>query len=283
MAPLSLIVNSPHKRFWMLGIGVTMATLLSTANSASADSEDPYVAGRQLAQRVYDRPDGDDMSTRGTMTLVDAGRDPRVREYYTYALDRDGHIRTLTRFTNPPDIAGTGFLVHDHPDGRSDQWLFLPAGERVRRIASSRRGGRFVGSDIYYEDLQDRKPDMDRHKLRGEEELDGVKTLVLESTPVDPSNSVYTKRVSWIHPEMLIVLRQDNYQGGDEPVKRQQVHRVERIQNYWTVMDQSIVDLQSGHQTRLIFTKVVYDRDLPVSLFSESALTDSEFEVNYRP
>jgi hypothetical protein len=243
-------------------------------------------AGKRLAQQVYNRPDGEDMTTRSSMVLEEPGRSPRVRQMVTYRLDVGyGEVWSLIRFTSPSDIADTGLLTLDHADGSSDQWIYLPALDRSRRIPAARKGGRFVGSDIFFEDLQDRKVEMDRHRILGEEEIFGVPTRVLESVPVDPANSTYGRRVSWIHEQSLLPLRLDFYAPGrdDAPMKRLEVHQLEQVQGFWTVMDSSVTDLASGHSTRLVVDAVVYDRALPESLFSSHMLEDPGRERAYRP
>ncbi|HSP00319.1 MAG TPA: outer membrane lipoprotein-sorting protein [Thioalkalivibrio sp.] len=244
------------------------------------------VAGKRLAQQVYDRADGDDMSTRGAMVLEEQGHAPRTRQMFTYRLDKGyGEVWSLIRFTAPSDIAGTGLLTLDHADGTSDQWVYLPALDRSRRIPAARKGGRFVGSDLVFEDLQDRKVEMDRHRLLGQETVSGVPTLMLESIPVDASNSTYGRRVSWVHQESLLPLRIDFYAPGrdDSPAKRMEVHRLEQVQGIWTVMDSSVTDLGTGHRTRLVMEAVVYDQRLPESLFSSQALEDPARESAHRP
>jgi len=248
----------------------------------AADSE---AEGQRLAQQVYDRPDGRDVSSRGLMVLTEKGHAPRVRKMYSYRLDKGvGEIWSLIRFTAPPDIDGTGTLTLNHPGDKSDQWVYLPALDRARRIPSSRKGGRFVGSDFYYEDIQDREVAMDRHRLLGQEPIEGVVCNVLESVPVDPGDSVYSKRVSWIHPEILLPLQVDYYKnGGDQPIKRLRVHRIEKTQGYWTVMESTMSELKSGHQTRLTVEAIKYDQDLPDALFSRRMLVDPARERAYHP
>ena len=119
--------------------------------------------GTALAKKLYDRPDGSDASSHAIMILAKKGSKPRYRTLYTYRLDNDnGEIWSLMRFTEPADINGTGLLTHDQPGDESSQWIYLPALDRARRISSSRKGGRFVGSDIYYEDLRKRDVEKDR-------------------------------------------------------------------------------------------------------------------------
>lgn len=253
---------------------------LFLAASAWADA-----AGDQLAQRVYDRPSGKDATSALTMTLTEKGRNPRIRKMITYRKDdRTNEVATLIRFTEPADIEGTGLLTIDLADGDSNQWIYLPAMERVRRIDSNRKGGRFVNSDYYYEDLRDRKVTMDTHRVIGRENIGGVACEVLESIPVKPGNSVYSKRISWIDTTTLLPLRIDFFEKReDQPSKRLLVTKREKIQAYWTVLDSTLTDLGNEHQTRLSVEKVLYDRRLPARLFTTQLLEDESAEEAYRP
>lgn len=256
---------------------------LASAPAFHAHAQAP-ADGTTLAQRVYDRPDGTDVATRFTMTLTRAGAAPRQRLAYSFRADAgNGDLQSLLRFAEPADIRDTGLLVRSKADGEVDQWLYLPALDQVRRIAAARRGGRFVGSDLYYEDLQDRRPAQDQHQLLGQETVNGQPTQILQSTPVDAAKSVYSRRVAWIHEPTLLPLRVDFYQSGTQPAKRLTVHKVEQIQGYWTVMDSTMTDLASGNQTRITVDKVSYDQGLPASLFTTQALADASIDNALRP
>jgi hypothetical protein len=267
---------------WGPILGTIVGMLLAVHVDGAAASDR---TARKLAQAVYDRPHGRDVSSRATMVLVDPGHAPRIRQMYVYRRDEGkGRTESLIRFVAPPDIAGTGLLTIDYPGDKTDQWIYLPALDRARRIASSRKGGRFVGSDIFYEDLRDREVSMDHHRLLRKEKYQGVECDVLESVPVNPDNSVYSKRVSWVYPATLIPLRVDFYErGSDKPVKRSTVQRIEKIQGYWTIMDSTMTDLRTGHQTRIKVDAIVYDRSLPAQLFSRKILADPAREIPFRP
>jgi len=241
--------------------------------------------GLALAQKVYDRPDGRDLTTLSRMVLTEKGRSPRIRELVTYRMDMGrGETANLIRFLDPEDIAGTGLLSIDKADGEADQWLYLPALDRVRRISSNRKGGRFVGSDLYFEDLQTRSPAKDRHRLLGQQTESGVLCDVLESIPVDSGNSVYRKRISWIDPQTLLVQRVDYFEKDENtPSKRWLLRSKKRIQGYWTVSDSRVIDLQSGHETRMVIDAALYDQKLPARLFTTQTLADENLESDYRP
>jgi hypothetical protein len=263
----------------------TLSSLLICSLAGAAWGDPALEAGLALAQAVYDAPAGDDFVSRASMTLTEKGREPRVREMYTLRVDRGGGERwSLTRFTSPSDIAGVGLLTKDYPGDENDQWLYLPALDRVRRVASSRKGGRFVGSDLFFEDLRDREVAMDSHRLLGEGKVGNLVCKILESVPVDPSNSVYSKRVSWIHPQSLVPLRVDFYMGrSKEPAKRLTVHRMRNIQGFWTVLDSTMQDLGSGHSTRITQSEVKYNQGIPDRLFTSQALADENAAAAFRP
>lgn len=262
----------------MFKYGLLVVSLLLGA-PASADE------GAALAQKVYDRPNGRDLTTQGRMVLTEKGKPPRIREMVTYRLDKaGGETANLIRFLDPEDIAGTGLLSIDKADGSTDQWLYLPALERVRRISSDRKGGRFVGSDFYFEDLQERKPSKDRHRLLGRQTENGIQCEVLESIPLDPNESVYTKRISWIDPDTALPQRVDYFEKDTlKPSKRWLLRSKKRNQGYWTITDSRMIDLESGHETRIVVDAVLYDQKLPAKLFTSQALADESFESEYRP
>lgn len=256
-----------------------MFAALAAAKKAYADP------GAALAQAAFDRPTGRDLTAVVRMELTERGRAPRSRELITYRLSRGrGASVSLIRFLEPRDVAGTGLLSLSKADGSSEQSLYLPGLDRVRRIASDRQGGRFVGSDIYYEDLHERQPAKDRHRLLGKETVNGVACEVLESVPADTANSVYQKRVSWIDTQTLLPQRVDYFERDDTtPGKRWELLASKRIQGYWTVTDSRVTDLKTGHSTRMTVEQAVYDRRLPAKLFTPQALADEALESEYRP
>lgn len=261
-------------------VKVLIIACASLSGISNADTD-----GTALAQRIYDRPDGSDATSEAFMILTKKGSKPRHRKLFTYRLDNDkGETWSLTRFTEPADINGTGLLTHDRPGDDSSQWIYLPALDRARRISSSRKGGRFVGSDLYYEDLSKRDVDKDTHRVLGKGKVGKTATVMLESIPRDPAESAYSKRISWVHTKTLIPLRVDYYvSDSNSPRKRLKVNKIQKLQDYWTVLDSTVTDLESGHQTRLVTKTVKYDQQLPAELFSRRALSDTRVEETYRP
>lgn len=264
----------PARLFCLAAVGLFLACAPARAEEAA-----------ELAQRVFDRPNGRDLTTLGRMVLTEKGHAPRIREMVAYRRDaQDGETANLIRFLDPEDIAGTGLLSIDQANGDSEQWLYLPALDRVRRISGSRKGGRFVGSDMYFEDLQERRPSRDRHRLLGRQTENGILCDVLESVSVDPRDSVYKKRISWIDPATAIPQRIDYFERSAEaPSKRWLLRAKKRNQGYWTLTDSRMIDLETGHETRMVVDVALYDQKLPARLFTSQTLADERLESDYRP
>lgn len=272
MAPTTYKINNLF--FLLVVLYLSLLTLPAIADEAL-----------NLAQKVYNIPNGKDLTTLGRMVLTEKGQSPRIREMVSYRMNKtDGETSNLIRFLDPEDIAGTGLLSIDKIDGDADQWLYLPALDRVRRISSSRKGGRFVGSDLYFEDLQKRNPLQDKHRIIGEQTENNILCTILESIPKKNDESAYTKRLSWVDPDTNIVQRVDYYEkNSSTPSKRWTIRSKKKIQGYWTITDSRIEDLNTGHQTRMVMDNVLYDQNLPSKLFTSQALADENIESEYRP
>ena len=122
---------------------------------AHAGNQTPEEVGLAIAQEARAREDGfGDFTARQLMTLRDRrGRESR-RQIRVQVLEvPDDGDKSLFVFDDPRDVRGTAFLVHAHRDGADDQWIYLPALRRVRRISSANQSGSFMGSEFAYEDL----------------------------------------------------------------------------------------------------------------------------------
>ncbi|MBF0266070.1 MAG: outer membrane lipoprotein-sorting protein, partial [Gammaproteobacteria bacterium] len=240
-----------------------------------------YNSGGELASAIYNRPDGDNAFSIGVMKLIEKGAEPRTRHMLIFSREENDIKSSLIRFKKPEDIANTGLLTVDYTssDKETDQWIFLPVIKRARRISSSRKSGRFVGSDIFYEDLRDRAVDKDTHKIIGKEKVNGFDTMILESIPKDLSDSAYSKKIAWIHEKTLLALKLELYQNQEsKPMKQILVKKIKNVQGFWTVMSSVVKDLKTEHETHMLTNHVYYNQDIPADLFSEKYLTDPSRE-----
>lgn len=108
--------------------------------------------------------------------------------------------KSLSIFDKPTDIKGTAFLTYSHTIKADDQWLYLPALKRVKRISSKNKSGPFMGSEFSYEDISSQEVDKYTYKYIKDEVLDGINYFVVERYPTY-KNSGYSRQVAWINKQ----------------------------------------------------------------------------------
>ena len=108
------------------------------------------LTGREIAQRVHDRDDGKTLSQDMTMILIDKNGKKRVRKIKTFSKDFGKDTYRIMFFLSPADVKDTAFLTYDYddPNKDDDQWLYLPALKKVKRIPTSDKSSSFMGSDF---------------------------------------------------------------------------------------------------------------------------------------
>jgi outer membrane lipoprotein-sorting protein len=228
--------------------------------------------GREIAQRVYDRETGDTTHALVQMVLREPGGDPSVRTVESWIREsEDGTSRSVIVFHEPASVKDTRFLTIEHKDRDDDQWIFLPGLGRVRRIAASEGDSSFMGTDFTYDDMQSREVDEDIHTLLREEELEGRDCYVVESIPKE-NDPHYSKRVQWIAKDSWLPLKIELYNSDGTLHKYLTVERIEKVQGFWTVIDTTMTNAETGHATELHIKKLVYNQEIPEGLFSVNFL-----------
>ncbi len=131
------------------------------------------LSGKQIIEKVYNRSGGDDQTSDLTMTLINKSGDQRVRKIKHFTKDLGDLEKSIMFFLSPADVKNTSFMnwTYDSDQG-DDQWIYLPALKKTKRISSDSKSDYFMGSDFTYDDLGDRKLDDDTHNLIGEEIID---------------------------------------------------------------------------------------------------------------
>ena len=130
---------------------LVIAALLCAAAQMDAQT------GRDIIQRVKDRPDGNTRYAEMQLTLVKKNGDKRERKMVSWAMDEGKDTKKIMFFTYPGDVKGTGFLTWDYDQAgkEDDKWLYLPAMKKTRRISgSSSKTDYFMGTDFTYDDHQ---------------------------------------------------------------------------------------------------------------------------------
>ena len=241
--------------------------LVFTLLPVQLQAEEP--TGRELAQQVYDYDIGDNSIAQMTMVLEDDSGRKRERRLINMTMDEGNIRKTMIRFLEPADIAGTGFLSIEQEDGSTEQFLYLPALDRTRRIVADQKGRSFVNSDFTYEDMQRRPVENYEHTMTGQEEVQGHDCWILEERPLPKANSEYSFIKNWVPKDIPIPVQAHFFADQDEHIKTYKVSELEKIQGIWTPMRMVMIDHEDQHRTILSTEEIQYNSpDIQDSFFS---------------
>ncbi|MCB9062473.1 MAG: outer membrane lipoprotein-sorting protein, partial [Halobacteriovoraceae bacterium] len=155
----------------------------------------------------------------------------------------------------------------------SDQFIYLPSQKKERRISSSKKNGRFVKSDYYYEDLADRVPSKDTHKMLSDGKYEGTDCYKLESIPVDKHESAYSKKVACIDKKTFIPLHVNLYNKKGELSKELKVKAIEEIDGLLFITQSVLENKEKKSKTILLVNDIKSnDNSIKDSLFSRDQL-----------
>lgn len=236
--------------------------------------------GRWVAEQINQVDEGDVRFSKVMMTLTDKHGKARVREAVIYRKYIGEEKRTVLFYLQPRNVKDTAFLTYDYPqaDVDDDQWLYLPALRKSRRISASDRGDYFLGTDLSYEDMKkEGKFDLQDYHFQtlGFESVNGHKRLLLESTPRSEAIARelgYGKVQAWIDPDNWIIMKAQYWDTGMNLLKTLELEDVRQVDGIWTRHDLKIQNHKTGHTTQWHLSEVDYSTPIRDSLFNRNSL-----------
>lgn len=220
----------------------------------------------------------DDEEELRLMVMVDDSGQERRRKLAGYMITPPGadQYKLLLRFQSPRDVRNTGLLVWENETGDADQWLYLPAFRRVKRIPTSGKKNRFMGTDFAYEDLRREPIKLNDYSLVGSETLDGQETFVVEAKPATEAaadDSGYSKRKLWIHKELFTTLAVEYYDKAGRLWKVLKNRDFESVgHTAWAPNEIEMTDIQTGTKTIVIIESRKVNQGLNARFFTEVEL-----------
>lgn len=230
--------------------------------------------GRAIAAESIARDSGwGDMEADMQMILRNKQGEESLREIRMQSLEQENDgDKSLTVFDKPLDVKGTAFLSFSHAVGADDQWLYLPALKRVKRISSRNKSGPFMGSEFAYEDLSSFEIEKYNYKYIRDETLNSQECYVVEQYPVD-ENSGYTRRLVWIDKSEYRVQRVEFYDRKDSLLKTLDYTGYQQyLDKYWRADRMDMVNHQTGKSTELRWMNYRFGNGLNEADFNKNSL-----------
>ncbi len=260
-----------HRHFSLLGL--VISALLSIATVAS---EDPVSKGEAVA-READRRDFGYGDTKAILVMVledrrGKKRERRLRISTLEVADENEGDKSLVIFDEPRDIKGTALLSYAHILEPDDQWLFLPALKRVKRISSVNKSGSFVGSEFAYEDITGQEFGKYSYLWLRDESCGDLQCFVVERRP-RYENSGYSKLITWYDRNEYRVQRVDYYDRDGELLKTLTLAGYRQYEGrFWRAHELVMDNFRTGKMTRLRYERYEFRTGLTERDFSQGSL-----------
>lgn len=249
---------------------------LLTAGSMSVAAESASAKGRAIAEEADRRNQGySDNVASLTMILIDTDGTTHNREMEVKMLEvsgKDNGDQALVTFFQPRDVQGTALLTHSHVTSEDDQWLYLPALKRIKRISASNKTGAFMGSEFSYEDMIPQEVDKYSYNYQREEACGNLKCFVVESYP-NYADSGYKRLLVWMDTGEYRTQKIEFYDESNQLLKTltsQDYHQY--LGKYWRPHDLLMVNHRNGKSTRLSFSGYKFKTGLHDQDFAQANL-----------
>ncbi len=253
---------------------LSLTAVAATSGTFAATPEEER--GFEIAARS-DRSDRGFGDSRVDLTMIlrnAAGAESkRTLEIRTLEVpNEDVGDKSLIVFDSPRDIDGTALLSHAQILDPDDQWLFLPALKRTKRISSVNKSGPFVGSEFAFEDFTALELMKYSYKFLREEACGEFMCDVVERYP-RYEHSGYTRQISWVDQEVFQIRKVEFYDRRDELLKTLTLGKYRLYQNkYWRSLELIMVNRQTGKRTELIYDDYVFGAGLRDNDFVKGVL-----------
>lgn len=256
---------------------ILIATLLLILSLLLTDAGaiTPEDKGLEIARQADKRDSGfQDYTADMTMKLINKDGRESIRELRNKVLEVQGDgDKSLAIFDSPKDVKGTAFLTHSHKIGDDDQWLYLPALKRVKRISSRNKSGSFMGSEFTYEDIASQEVEKYTYKWIRDEIYDGKDCFVIERHPVDKNNSGYTRQTVWIDKAEYRERKVEYYDRKNSHLKTLTIKAYQQyLGKYWRADEMNMVNHQNGKSTLLVWSNDKFRVGLKDRDFSKTGL-----------
>ena len=253
---------------------ISVITLMFVSLFTLVFANTPEQIGLEIAVEADKRDTGfGDFTAELVMILRNSHGEESIRDMRNRTLEVDGDgDKSMVIFDEPRDVKGTAFLSFTHKSGPDDQWLYLPALKRVKRIASNNKSGPFMGSEFAYEDIASQEVGKYTYKFLKEETYDGMVCFVLERYPTD-KKSGYTRQVLWIDKTEYRTHKVDYYDRKNDLLKTLTFTKYQQyLDKYWRADEMFMVNHQTGKSTKLVWTNYRFANGLTERDFDKNSL-----------
>ncbi|MBL4608225.1 MAG: outer membrane lipoprotein-sorting protein [Pseudomonadales bacterium] len=234
------------------------------------------ITADEIAKQVDARDDGDKSISTLEMTLIDKHGNKRIRKMKKFSMNKGEDTQSVIFFLSPADVRNTAFLTYDYDDSskNDDQWLYLPALKKTKRIASNDKSSAFMGSDFSYSDMTSRDINNYTYRIAKESTVRDHKVWVMESIPKTKKTiqeTGYIKSYMFVRQDNFVIVRALHILEDTGKKKYLDVKKLEQIDGIWVATEIEMKTTENKntlHKTILKLNNVTFNQDLGDAFFT---------------
>ena len=254
-------------------MAVCVCAVLAVQARAFATGPDARPDARQIMENVYRQDTAQDISMRASFQIFDRQGHSTKKEFNLKRVGAPGDSKTLVVFTAPAEIRGMALLSINQRGANEKQYMYIPAQQRVRSVATQERTTRFLGTDFTFEDIGERVLDDFSYRLLGDAEvIDGKKTYKVEAMPVDASRSQYKSIYFWVAQDAPVILFAEFYDAQGQKVRVLHATDIKRENGVWGARNTEMTTVADGTRTVLHIDEVKFNTKPDETLFTPDGL-----------
>ena len=216
------------------------------------------------------------VESAATLIIIDGKGRERIRKnaQISKLYDNGKTEKKLFKFISPADVKGTGLLTFDYEDKDDDMWLFMPALRKTRRIVSSDKAKRFMGSEFSYADISPPPIEEFAYKIIAEENVSGIECWKIEILPLNDDiadENGFSKKMSWIGKNDFVIRKALYYDLGEEIHKEMGVREIKELDtsnHKYKLMHMIMVNKQNNRKSVLKVDKVKFNPNIKDDYFT---------------
>jgi outer membrane lipoprotein-sorting protein len=252
-------------------LGVLAFSLLI---SGAVHAQGKELSAQEIADKVVraDTSSWTGTKTRVRMVLTEEGGKTKERSMEFLGRKKDNRYQGVIRFLGPAEVAGTAFLMLDKGNDEAEQYIYLPAIKRTRRIVGRERDGSFMGSDFTYADMQGMSSKDATHKKLPEEKIGADDCYLLESTINPKAGVAYSKTLTWVRKTDFVALRTKFFDSAGKHAKSLYVRKMKTVDGGLVVTEARMQSEQKQHATEVFVDSIERKDDMADAQFTPAAL-----------
>ena len=223
-------------------------------------------SGRDIAEMIENRPAPEDLINQTVMILTNSKG--KTRTHKMISKSKNGSEKQIIWFMEPKDDRGIAFLKIEHDNRDDEMRMWLPAFKKVRRISSKKKSDSFMGSDLSFEDLSNRRLNNNDYKRMEDAKWLGIDCYVLETVPKKESKSNYVRHVSWIDKNHMNILKEQSFNRKNK-LEKEKHFNYETRGEYQLIKKVNVENLLKKHATEITFSDIVTNSGISDKIFND--------------